>query len=298
MKACNEKDDDDCSKPNKLRICCFGSSSILTPQRYLDQSHALGLTLANHGHICVNGAGSFGCMGALNEGAAEGHGNIIGVIHEMFVKNDSDWYEGLHDVFNRNESNCSTGTAINCCKSEILVAGGKDLQQRKRMLLEGADSLIVLPGGPGTWDELWEVVCLKNLGLITLPIVCVNVDGFYDPFLEMMNRAYKDQLFRRNPDDILHFETSSIKAVLWIEEKILKNKKQKQNKTKIQSDEHFSHKQDLDCKIRNQSLGNKEKANKRGVNEDRRRVFILFTVTFFAGISIGAVAVHRLGRSK
>ena len=77
---------------------------------------------------------------------------------------------GAHDVF---------------ANREMLVAGGTDLQERKRLLVKDADALIVLPGGPGTWDELWEMACGRNIGLHNLPICVVNVNDFYQPFLKM-----------------------------------------------------------------------------------------------------------------
>ena len=129
-----------------LRICCYGSSSARTPEKYTSAAYQLGQTLAVRGHTCVNGAGSAGCMAAMNQGAHDYHGHIVGVIHEKFVVDGSDWFEGAHSVF-ANKNNKGGG-------AEILIARGNDLQERKRLLVEGADALVVLPGGPGTWDEV------------------------------------------------------------------------------------------------------------------------------------------------
>jgi len=124
-----------------LRICCYGSSSSRTPEKYTNAAYDLGHLLARRGHTCVNGAGSTGCMAAMNRGANDGDGHIVGVIHEKFVVDGSDWFEGAHSVFRDG-------------RNEIVVASGNDLQERKRLLVEGADALVVLPGGPGTWDEV------------------------------------------------------------------------------------------------------------------------------------------------
>ena len=62
--------------PKSLRITCYGSSSSTTPDDYLTQARHLGYILARRGHVCVNGAGSFGCMAAMNDGAARGNGHI------------------------------------------------------------------------------------------------------------------------------------------------------------------------------------------------------------------------------
>jgi Possible lysine decarboxylase len=181
---------------SSLRVCCYGSSSQ-TPMAYLQEAATLGFLLAIRGHTCVNGAGSFGCMAAMNDGAAAGNGHIVGVIHEMWLvdgaaetenNNDNDggggddsnkkkkkeWKTlrplrdgGAHRIFEPEQpaaaASATTATRRRRQKTtpkhgqprrEMLVAGGKDLQERKRLLVDKADALIVLPGGPGTWDEV------------------------------------------------------------------------------------------------------------------------------------------------
>uniref|UniRef100_A0A7R9WN95 Cytokinin riboside 5'-monophosphate phosphoribohydrolase n=1 Tax=Craspedostauros australis TaxID=1486917 RepID=A0A7R9WN95_9STRA len=90
------------------------------------------------------------------------------------------------------------------------------------MLVEHADGLIVLPGGPGTWDELWEMACARNLGMTTLPIVCVDVDGYYAPFRTMLENGYKHDLIKHKPDEIISFVSTSEEAVVWLEKEMSK----------------------------------------------------------------------------
>ena len=84
---------------NPLRICCYGSSSSRTPEEYTAAAYALGALLARRGHTCVNGAGRAGCMAALNRGAGDHDGRIVGVIHEKFVVDRDGRLEGAHPVF-------------------------------------------------------------------------------------------------------------------------------------------------------------------------------------------------------
>eukprot|EP00574_Skeletonema_japonicum_P013840 CAMPEP_0201716418 /NCGR_PEP_ID=MMETSP0593-20130828/2387_1 /ASSEMBLY_ACC=CAM_ASM_000672 /TAXON_ID=267983 /ORGANISM="Skeletonema japonicum, Strain CCMP2506" /LENGTH=312 /DNA_ID=CAMNT_0048206209 /DNA_START=37 /DNA_END=975 /DNA_ORIENTATION=- len=189
--------------PTPLRICCYGSSSSRTPAKYTDAAYNLGYHLAKRGHTCVNGAGKEGCMAAMNRGANDGDGAIVGVTHEAFIVDDGGWFEGAHSVFKT--------------KHTILTAKGTDLQERKKLLVEGADGLVVLPGGPGTWDELWEMACARHIGFHALPIVCVNVDGYYENFKSILMRAHEDELLYKLPEEILHFEDSAEAAVKWIE---------------------------------------------------------------------------------
>jgi uncharacterized protein (TIGR00730 family) len=187
----------------------------------------LGYLLAKRGHTCVNGAGSFGCMAAMNDGAVKGGGQVVGVIHEMWlVDGDSAGEQqqqlvrdgGAHAAFSFAKDSQSTDSNKLNSNITLLVAGGTDLQERKRLLVDGADALVVLPGGPGTWDELWEMACARGIGLTTLPIVCVNVKGYYEPFKQMLMRAYQDGLTKLEPHQIVHFVPTAKEAVRWIED--------------------------------------------------------------------------------
>ncbi len=196
----------------QLRVCCYGSSSSRTPQKFLDEAYQLGKELAKRGHICVNGGGRYGCMGAMNDGAADGNGTIVGVIHESFVVD----HGTCHDIFTPNPKTSNIS---------LVTVGGNDLQERKRLLVQDADAIIVLPGGPGTWDELWEMACVKQLGMCKqpLPIVCINVDQFYAPFQQMLKQAHSHQLLSMSPSSILHLEPSSEKAIQYIEQLLCNN---------------------------------------------------------------------------
>lgn len=199
-----------------LRITCYGSSSSSTPDPYLKEAYELGVTLGKRGHTCVNGAGMTGCMGHLNRGAADENGHIVGVMHKMFVLDGEDW-----------------GSSINSFKNKpnikILMAKGYDLQHRKQLLIRNADGVIVLPGGPGTWDELCEMICQKNLGISSLPIAVVNINGYYDSFKKMMERCYDENLMKNKPEIIVKFVKTASEAVTWVESQVCLASEQKQN---------------------------------------------------------------------
>lgn len=141
-----------------LRVCVFGSSSPKTPQQYKDEAFALGRLLAERRHVCVNGGGGQGVMGATNDGCRAGGGAIVGVIHEMFcVDNDED-----NKIPN------------------MIKASGPNLDERKQLLMDHSDCFLVMPGGTGTFDEVWDVVSHRSLGMKGLkgkPLVLVNTQG-------------------------------------------------------------------------------------------------------------------------
>uniref|UniRef100_A0A6U2D5V3 Cytokinin riboside 5'-monophosphate phosphoribohydrolase n=1 Tax=Hemiselmis andersenii TaxID=464988 RepID=A0A6U2D5V3_HEMAN len=175
-----------------MRVCVYGSSSPNTPKAYMDQAYKLGQLLAERGHVCVNGGGKTGCMGGCNEGCRDAKGKIVCVIHETFLV-DKEEFQGA---------------------DEMVVARGDSLAERKRLLMEGCDCIIALPGGAGTWDELWEAVCQVGLGFMRgVPLICVSVDGYYQPFHDMVKRGQQDMLVYKGMDDFLLFEKDAESAL-------------------------------------------------------------------------------------
>ena len=158
-----------------LKICCFASSRFIpkkTPESYLRESRKLGELIAQKGHLCINGGGKLGCMGALSTGVKQYNGKIRAVIHHMWVVDQVEFKDA----------------------DETVIAYGNNLQERKRLLWEECDCIVVLPGGTGTWDELWEVACHNSIGLGNMPIALINVDGYYDGFVAQVERAKEDGL--------------------------------------------------------------------------------------------------------
>ena len=206
-------------------------------ESYLSDSYELGKLIAEAGHVCINGAGANGAMGALNKGLVAAKGRVIGVSHESFVDGDIESFAD-HEGF------------------ELVVARGDTLAERKRLLAEPADALcvrnlqcccyclllcrgtvylrqqtatcpanprfladsIALPGGTGTWEELWEVACLNALGLLPTnrPVAVVNTDGFYAGFQTQIRRAFDDGLLHKDPEEIVNFAETPSAALAFV----------------------------------------------------------------------------------
>jgi hypothetical protein len=81
----------------------------------------------------------------------------------------------------------------------------KDMHERKRLLIEGVDAVVALPGGCGTLEELMEVITLKRLGKFTKPIVILNTDGFYDHLKALLDRMIEERFMRAEHNDIWTF---------------------------------------------------------------------------------------------
>jgi uncharacterized protein (TIGR00730 family) len=151
------------------KACVYCASSTQADPAYLGAAERLGRILAQNHVTIVYGAGGAGCMGRLADAALSEGGAVIGVI-PRFMK-DLEWYHrGL---------------------SELRLV--EDLQDRKRELICGVDAVVALPGGSGTLDELIEAISLKRLGTFLGPIVIVNIRGFFDPCIQLLERCIEER---------------------------------------------------------------------------------------------------------
>jgi len=146
-------------------VCVYCSSSDRTPAIYLDAAARLGHTLAASGIAIVYGGSSLGSMGRMATAALAAGGKVTGVLPRFM--DELEWG--------------------NRALTELRIVD--DMHQRKRLMLELSCAVIALPGGCGTLEELFEAITWKRLGLYFGPIVLVNVNGFYDPCIELLNRT-------------------------------------------------------------------------------------------------------------
>lgn len=170
-------------------LTVYGSSSPRTPTRYLDAAAELGRQAAAAGWTLRTGAGKDGCMGALADAALAAGGIVEGVILRLF-----------HDQGLAHPELASLAIA-------------EDMRTRKRLLLEGADAAIALPGGPGTWEELWELAVQRQIGATRIPFVAIDVDGCYAPFRTQLARAESDGLLYGPPHELLSFAETPDEAL-------------------------------------------------------------------------------------
>jgi uncharacterized protein (TIGR00730 family) len=87
------------------------------------------------------------------------------------------------------------------------------MHERKQIMAEMSDGVIALPGGCGTMEELLEIITWKQLGIYLNPIVILNIDGFYNPLLEMLQRAIDGNFMRPEHQNIWQVATSAQEAV-------------------------------------------------------------------------------------
>jgi len=150
------------------QICVYCASSSRIAEKYFRVAERLGEILAENDIRLMFGGGALGLMGRVADTVLQHGGRAIGVIPDFMDKVELG-HKGV----------------------ELEVV--PDMHTRKRRFFEGTDAIVTLPGGVGTLEEILEALTWKRLGLITCPMVIVNVDGYYDPLQLMLERAVQEE---------------------------------------------------------------------------------------------------------
>lgn len=148
-----------------MRICVFGAASSSIHPDYLAGAEELGRALAKNGIGLVFGGGATGVMGACARGCASLSGEIIGVAPEFFRQ---------------------PGVLFDRCTEMIYT---ETMRQRKEKMEALSDGFLMAPGGIGTLEEFFEILTLRQLGRHKKPIGILNLRGYFDPLLAMLDQA-------------------------------------------------------------------------------------------------------------
>ena len=170
-------------------ICVFCGSSSAVAETHKDAARRLGAILAENGVRLIYGGGRVGLMGLVADGAAQAGGEVIGVI--------PDFLERI-EVGNREIS-------------ELVVTDS--MHARKAKMYELADAFVTLPGGLGSLDETFELITWTQLKLSAKPFVVVNIDGYWQPLLALIDHVIAAGFARPANRDILQV-VDDVEAVL------------------------------------------------------------------------------------
>ncbi len=149
-------------------IAVFCGSKPGNNQLYVKQAAALGCLLAERNIVLIYGGGNKGIMGAVANAVLEKRGQVIGIIPELLLG-----WEQQHEGI-----------------SELIVV--ENMHIRKRIMYEKCDAAIILPGGFGTLDELFEILTWNQLSIHDKPIYILNTDGFYNSLFEHMKKMIQE----------------------------------------------------------------------------------------------------------
>ena len=170
-------------------ICVYSASSTKIDQVYFDAAAELGKQLAQHDIRLINGAGSIGLMSAVADAMLANGGEVTGVIPSFMI--EQNWHH----------------------KGLTKLVEVDSMHERKQLMAELSDAVIALPGGCGTLEELLEIITWKQLGLYLNPIVILNINGFFDPLLQMLDKAIDQNFMRVEHGDIWKVASSPAEAL-------------------------------------------------------------------------------------
>jgi uncharacterized protein (TIGR00730 family) len=155
-------------------IAVFCGSSLGVASTYQEAAREVGRLLGRRGISLVYGGAHVGLMGVVADACLDEGGRVIGVIPEALADKEVA-HRGL---------------------TELRVVGS--MHERKAVMAELADAFLALPGGFGTWDELFEALTWSQLGIQNKACGLLNVNGYYDSMIEMVDRAVAEG-FVHNP---------------------------------------------------------------------------------------------------
>jgi uncharacterized protein (TIGR00730 family) len=158
---------------NIQSLSVFCGSSLGNDDAFIQDAHNLGTHLAENKINIIYGGAKVGLMGAVADAALRHGGHVTGVIPD-FIKNK----EIAHDNL-----------------SEIIVVNS--MHARKMIMHEKSDGAIVLPGGFGTLDEMFELLTWGQLGLHKKPIGILNTKGFYNDLISFLDKMVSCNLLRK-----------------------------------------------------------------------------------------------------
>ncbi|HEV2900515.1 MAG TPA: TIGR00730 family Rossman fold protein [Pseudaminobacter sp.] len=152
---------------NTIRsVCVYCGSSPGRSDVYMKAGHTLGRSIAEAGLRLVYGGGTKGIMGAVAESAMRAGGKVTGIIPRFLINREA------------------TEPALDRLDELVIT---EDMHQRKHTMFEKSDAFVALPGGIGTVEEIVEIMTWAQLGHHRKPIVFANIDGFWDPMMNLMD---------------------------------------------------------------------------------------------------------------
>jgi uncharacterized protein (TIGR00730 family) len=175
-------------------ICVYCGSSDAVHSDYITAARNLGETLARRGLRLVFGGGRTGLMGAVADGALEAGGEVVGVI-----------IPGMN-----------TAALAHAGLSRMEVTA--EMHARKARMHELADGYIALPGGFGTFDELFETITWGQIGAHAKPVGLLNVRSYFDHLLAAIDHATQEGFIMREHRESLHCEPDPSVLLSWMAE--------------------------------------------------------------------------------
>lgn len=164
----------------RFSICVYCGARDGVADAFVESARDVGRWIGEHGGQLVYGGGNRGLMGAVADGALQGGGRVVGVIPQGLVDREMAKRE--------------------CTELHVVHS----MHDRKRMMAERADAFLALPGGIGTFEELFEVWTWRQLGYHDKPVGLLDVGGYYQPMLRFLDTAVSQGFMSEWQMSLLH----------------------------------------------------------------------------------------------
>ncbi|MFD1940218.1 MULTISPECIES: TIGR00730 family Rossman fold protein [Nonomuraea] len=176
-----------------MNICVFCASSQKIDPKYVELATEVGTELALRGHTLVSGGATVSCMGAVTSAARAAGGRTVGVIPQVLV-----------DIEVADDGS-----------DELIITA--DMRERKGVMDARSDAFLVLPGGIGTLEELFEIWTARVLGVHAKPLVILDPWGLYEPLRSLVEHMYDEGFTRANVFDAISWTKSVEEAFTLLE---------------------------------------------------------------------------------
>lgn len=170
-------------------VCVYCASSPGADHSFVASAASFGQLLASRGVRLIYGGGRVGLMGVLADSVLDSGGEVHGVITRA-LEGKEVAHRGL---------------------STLQVV--ETMHERKAAMADAADAFVMLPGGYGTLEEFLEAVTWSQLGIHSKPCGVLNVDGFFEPLIALIEEATKQRLVRPEHRDMVLFDADASSLV-------------------------------------------------------------------------------------
>lgn len=165
-------------------ICIFAGSNLGNDPEFGAKARELGKAIAEKGFSLIYGGSKCGLMGAIANEVLEHGGEVVGIMPRGLIKG-----ENVHSQLTK-------------------LIEVDTMHERKAKMSELADGYIALPGGLGTFEELFEVLCWAQIGIHQKPIGILNTDHYYDPLLNLVDHCIQAGFSNESPTKIINFSAN------------------------------------------------------------------------------------------
>ena len=150
-----------------MNITVYCGSAYGADPAFQQGARELGTWMAKNGHTLVYGGAASGLMGEIADAVLQGGGKAIGILPDVLVEREPP-HEGLTEFYQV-----------------------KSMTERKAMMIDFGEVFVAMPGGPGTLEELSEILSLDKIEILKVPCILFNINGYFDALVEVYDRMFE-----------------------------------------------------------------------------------------------------------